>query len=157
MVGLHSPAQSFREAGCADGHQHELLDVDVVVGVLATVEHVHHGNGKHVSVRSAYVAIERNVQFVSCRVCGGERDAKDGVCPAAALVRRSVGVDHGRVDVALRCHRQANNGLGEVGVDKANGCQHALALVTVSPVAQFDSFELAGGCTAWHQGPAGCS
>ena len=61
VVGLGSPAQGLREAGSADRHDHELLEVHVVVGVGTTVEHVHHGNGQYVGIGATDVAVERNL------------------------------------------------------------------------------------------------
>jgi hypothetical protein len=40
----------------ADGHDHELLEVDVVVGVRAAVDDVHQGHGQHVRPRAADIA-----------------------------------------------------------------------------------------------------
>ena len=43
----------------ADRHDHELLEVDLVVGVRAAVQHVHHRHGQHVRRLAAEVAPER--------------------------------------------------------------------------------------------------
>ena len=50
---------AFAEGRRADGHDHELLEVDVVVGVLAAVEDVHHRHGQDLGVGAAEVAVER--------------------------------------------------------------------------------------------------
>ncbi len=42
---LGAPAQGVGEGLRANGHDHELLKVDVGVGVAAAVEDVHHGRG----------------------------------------------------------------------------------------------------------------
>ena len=59
VVRLGAPAQRLGEAGGADRHDHELLEVDVVVGVRAAVEHVHHRHRQHVGVGAADVAVQR--------------------------------------------------------------------------------------------------
>jgi hypothetical protein len=46
----------------ADGHDHELLEVDVVVGVRAAVEDVHHRHGQGDGVDAAEVAVERQAE-----------------------------------------------------------------------------------------------
>ena len=51
VVGLGAPAERLGERGRADGDDHELLEVDVVVGVHAAVEDVHHRDGEDVGVR----------------------------------------------------------------------------------------------------------
>ena len=53
LVGLRSPPQGLGEGSRADGHDHELLEVDRVVGVHATVEDVHHRDRQHMGVGSA--------------------------------------------------------------------------------------------------------
>ena len=56
-LGAHP--QALREGGRAHRHDHELLEVDLVVGVRAAVEHVHHRHGQHVRGLAAEVAPER--------------------------------------------------------------------------------------------------
>jgi hypothetical protein len=79
VVGLGAPAQRLGERGGADRHDHELLEVDVVVGVLAAVEHVHHRHRQHVGVGAADVAVQRQAELVGGGLGHGERDAEDGV------------------------------------------------------------------------------
>ena len=45
---LDTTAKALGEAVEADGHHHELLDVDVVRGVGAAIQDVHHGHREHV-------------------------------------------------------------------------------------------------------------
>ena len=45
MKNLRGHAQSFLEVLRADGHDHEFLNIDIVVGVLAAVNDVHHRDG----------------------------------------------------------------------------------------------------------------
>ena len=56
---LRARAQRLRERRRADRHDHELLEVDGVVGVRAAVEHVHHRHGQHVRRLAAEVAPQR--------------------------------------------------------------------------------------------------
>ena len=67
VVRLRAPAQRLAEARGADGREHELLEVDVAVGVRAAVEHVHHRHRQHVRVRAADVAVQRQVALVGAR------------------------------------------------------------------------------------------
>ena len=56
-LGAH--AQRLGERRRADRHDHELLEVDRVVGVRAAVEDVHHRHGQHVRRLAAEVAPQR--------------------------------------------------------------------------------------------------
>ena len=45
MENLRAHAQRIAESHGPDGHDHEFLDVQVVGGVRAAVDDVHHGHG----------------------------------------------------------------------------------------------------------------
>ena len=155
VVGLGAPAQRLGERGGADRHDHELLHVDVVVGVLATVEHVHHRHGQHVGVDAADVAVERHGQLVGGGLGDGERHAEDGVGAEAALVVGAVELDEHAVDVALVEGVEAHEGVVDLVVDVGDGVEHALAAVAGLAVAQLDRLERTGGGARRDDGPAG--
>lgn len=90
VVGLDTPAQGLREGLRAVGHQEELLDVDVGVGVRATVDDVHERDRQRVRVRAAEVAEQRQVDRVGRGAGHGERGAEDGVRAEAGLVLGAV-------------------------------------------------------------------
>ena len=56
MENLGPHAQRLPEGGRAQGHDHEFLEVDGVVGVLAAIDDVHHRHGQGTAVRAAEVA-----------------------------------------------------------------------------------------------------
>ena len=101
VVDLGAPAQRLGEGLRADRGDHELLDVDVGVGVRAAVEDVHHRDGQHVRVRAAEVAEQRQVGGLGGGVRDGQRDAEDGVGAERGLVGGGVQVEHRLVDQAL--------------------------------------------------------
>ena len=68
MEDLHTPLQPFAEAGCAHGHDHKFLEVDLVIGMGAHVEDVHHR--------------DRQDPRIGFRRCSGYRE---GSSRAAAL------------------------------------------------------------------------
>ena len=84
VVRLDAPAQPLREARRADGHDHELLQVDVVVGVHPAVDDVHHRHRQHVRVGAAHVAVEGQLELGRGRVGHGQRHAEQGVGARAA-------------------------------------------------------------------------
>ncbi len=93
VVRLDAPAQALAEGGGADRHDHELLEVDVVVGVLAAVQDVHHRHRQDVGVGSADVAVEGQLDVARGGLGHGQGDAEDGVgperCPCCRCRRRS--------------------------------------------------------------------
>ncbi len=101
VVGLDPPAQSLGEGSGADGHQHELLHVEVVGRMGATVEHVEHGHGQDVGVGPADVAVQRQVELVGRGPGHGQGHAEDGVGAQTALVVRAVEGHELSVDAPL--------------------------------------------------------
>ena len=90
-----------REARRADGHDHELLEVDGVVGVHAAVDDVHHRYGQDVGVGAADVAVERKLELVGRGLGDGQAGAEDRVGAEASLVVGAVEVAELGVDESL--------------------------------------------------------
>ena len=153
VVGLGPPPQGLGERGRPDGQDHELLDVDVVVGVLATVDHVHHRHRQDVGVGPADVAVEGDLELVGRGLGHGQGDPEDGVGPDPGLVVGAVGVDQLPVDVALVEGVEAEQQVGDLTVDEPDGVEDALAAVAVAAVPQLDGLELAGGRPDWERWP----
>ncbi|MNY13629.1 hypothetical protein D3C86_1467720 [compost metagenome] len=76
---LHTPAHGFRELRRPHWHDHEFLHVDVVVGMSAAVDDVHHGQGQHRLAIAADVAIESFPSRDRSGFRRRERNRKDGV------------------------------------------------------------------------------
>ena len=135
VVRLDPPPQALAEGGRAVGDDHELLEVDVVVGVHAAVQHVHHRDGEHVGVDPAEVAVQRQVELVSGGPGDGERHAEDGVRAEPRLRRRPVEVDEREVDQPLVGGVEPLEHLGDLVAHVADRAEHALAAVAGVPVA----------------------
>ena len=113
----------------AQGHDHELLHVNVVVGVRAAVDDVHHGGRQQAGADAAEIA-EQRLAGVGRRGMGrGQRNAEDGVGPQLALVLGAVQVDHPPVQRGLIQGVHAGQFVGQDVVDVVDRLQHALAQV----------------------------
>ena len=136
-LGDHADALGERLG--ADGHDHEFLEVDLVVGVLAAVDDVGHRDGQDAGVGAADVAVERQAVGRGGRLGGGQADAQDRVGAELALVRRAVGRDQRAVEPDLVGRVAAHGDLGQRRVDVGDGLGHALAEVArLVAVAQLD-------------------
>ena len=98
-LGAH--AQALREGRGATRDHHELLEVDLVVGVGATVQHVHHRHRQHAGRLATEVAPQRQALLGGLRVGGRQRDPEDRVGAEARLVGGSVERDQGLVEALL--------------------------------------------------------
>ena len=62
MKCFRAPAQRLAEAGGADRHDHEFLEIYVVIGMGAAIENVHHGNRQKAGAGAPQIAIERRAE-----------------------------------------------------------------------------------------------
>ena len=156
MIGLGTPTQRLAEGGGADRHQHELLEVDGVLGVGAPVQHVQHRHRQRVRVGAAHGPVERDLQVVGHRLGAGQGDGQHRVGPEPSLVGRPVEVDEGEVDRPLVEGVQAAERPGDLAIDVGHGALHALAAEAAAPVAQLDRLADTGRRTGGSDGmPAG--
>jgi hypothetical protein len=155
---LGADAQAFREAVRAGGDDHELLEVDRVVGVGAAVEDVHHRHRQKVrlggSIEPGQVAEERLAGEHRRGLGGGQRYAEDRVGAEAPLVRGAVELDHLRVERGLVRCVGALQRRGDLAVDVGDSGGDALAGPGIAPVAQLDRLELTGRGTRGDRGEA---
>jgi hypothetical protein len=153
VVRLDAPAQALAEGLRADRQDHELLDVDVRVGVRSAVDDVQHRNGENVRVGTTDVAVERHVCGVRCGTGDREAHAEDRVGAELLLVVGTVEPDELGVDRALFGGVEAFDGRAEHVDDGVDCLLDALAEVAaLVAVAQFVCLEGTGGCTGGHRG-----
>ena len=144
VVDLGAPAQCLGEGGSADGHDHELLEVNVVVGMGAAVQDIHHGGGQLVGVHATDVLVQGKLGGFRCSASGCQGGAQNGVGAELALVVGAVGLDHLVVDSALIVGLKANQHVGDFLVNVGNGLQRALAQITLGiAIAKLDGLECA--------------
>jgi hypothetical protein len=145
-------AQCFLEARSAHRHHHEFLHVDVVVGVAAAVEDVHHRDRKRVRVGAANVSVEGDLKRLGDSLGRGEGDTEDCVRAKIALVACAVKLDHRAVDGALIERVHAHELFRDDGVHILHRLLHPLAEVAGGvAVAELYRLVLTGGCTRGHR------
>ena len=152
---LGATAQALREGGRADRHDHELLHVDVVVGVGAAVDDVHHRDGQDAGGGATDVAIERLLGVGGSRLGDREAGPEDGIGAEAALVGRAVELAEQVIDGDLLAHVEADELVGDRRVHVLHGLADALAAPPGRvAVAELDRLVLTGGSTRRHGRPA---
>ena len=151
VVDLGAPTQALDKARGAHRHDHELLEVNVVVGMHAAVEDVHHGRGQQVGVDAAQVLVQRQTRRLGSGAGDGQRHAQDGVGTELGLVGGTVRSNQRGIDGALVEGVEAHDGVSTLVVDVLDGLRNALAQVAaLVAVAQLASFESAGRSTRRH-------
>ena len=153
VVDGSAHAVGLTEGVRTDRGDHELLDVDVGVGVGSTVEDVHHGNGQDVGIRSTQVLVEGQLGRVGGGTGDGQGHAEDGVGAELALVVGSVELDHHRIDDALLGGVVSDDLFGQSLLDVLNSLENTLAAVAILvAVAKLNGLEVAGGGTGRNGG-----
>jgi hypothetical protein len=152
MEDLGPHPQGLGEVLGVHRDDHELLKIDVVVGVPAAVEDVHHRHRQDLRVRTAKIAVEREFEFQGCGARDRHGDAEDRVRPQLRLVRRAVELDHEPVDADLVERVESGDVLGQDRVHVLDRVQDPLAAVAHRvTVPEFDGLVLAGGGAAGHR------
>jgi len=152
---LGTAAQCFAEGLRADRHDHEFLDVQIVVGVRAAVDDIHHRHRHLHRAGTTEIAIQRQAGFFRRRLGHRHRNRQHGVRAEARLVLGIVEVDQRLVDEGLLFGVQPQDGFGNFGIDVFDRALDALAQITPGvAIAQLDGFARAGGRTRGHGGTA---
>ena len=144
LVGLRAHPHRLRERARTERRDHELLEVDRVVGVRAAVEHVHHRHRQQVRLLAAQVAPQRLAELGRARAGDRERHAEDRVRTEPGLGVGPVELDEGAVEPLLVAGLPAADRVGDLAVDVLHGAQDALAAERLAAVAQLDGLVLAG-------------
>ena len=150
MEDLGAHAQGIGEILGANRLHHEFLDVDVVVGVLAAVDDVHHRYRHGVDTRGAIqisdVRVQRHALGLSSGLGGSQGHGEDGVGAQSRLVLGTVELDHRAIQSFLVDGIFAQQQVTDRAVDVGDGLQHALAQVTaLVAVTQLQRFARASG------------
>ena len=132
---LHPHPQRLGEALRSHGHDHELLEVQPVVGVGASIEDVHHRHRQHVRFLAAEVAVERNALLGCGGLGGGERHSEDRVGAQALLVRGPVQLAEGAVESALVEGFEAPHRLRDLSVHRFDRTPDTLPAPCLAAVA----------------------
>ena len=149
VVGLRTPTEALCKRGGADGHDHELLEVDVVIGVRATVKDVHHRHRQDIRRSPTHVAIERESILSGGCSRGRHRYGEDGIGAQTFFVWRPVELDHLGIDTPLIGSIEIAERIGNFAIHALHGFEHAFAEESLRiAIPEFDCLMLACGRAA---------
>ncbi len=145
---LGADPQALGEARGPSRDDHELLEVDRVVGVSAAVQHVHHRHRQHrrlaAAVELGQIPVERLLGIGSSGLRRRQRNPEQRVRPQPPLVWRRVELDHRLVERPLLRRPRPDQRLGDLPIHVVDRLAHALAAPSVPPVPQLHRLELPG-------------
>ena len=152
-LGTH--ADPLAEAPGADGHDHEFLDVHVVVGVHPAIDDIHMRDGDVLGRDPADVTVQGHPEPLRGGPGTGERDGEDGVCPEGALGFRPVELDHRVVEPALFEDIHPDDLGADLQDDILDRLLDALAeIALLVAVSKLQGLALARGGPGGHRRPA---
>ncbi len=154
VVALGAPSQGLGERGRPHRDQHELLDVEGVVGVGPAVEHVEHRHREGAAVGATQVPVQRQAQFVGGRPGRRQRGAEDGVGAQPGLVVGGVEGHQPEVEAPLVERLPTEQVVADLEVDAGDGAEHPLAHVPAAAVPALDGLVGAGGRSRRDDGAA---
>ena len=144
MKNLCTIAQCFPKIGRTHRDDHELLQVEVVVGMRAAVNHIHHRHWHLHGAHAAEIAVQGQTGFFRGGARYGHRYGEHGIGPQAAFVFGAIEIDQSFVQKGLLRGIQAEHRLRNFGVDVLHRLEHAPSEVACRiPVAQLDGFAAA--------------
>src|SRR5690606_5302416 len=159
MEDLGAHAQRISECLGAYRLDHELLDIDVIVGVLTTVDDIHHRHRHAVlagcAVQIGNVCIQRHALGLGSGLGSGQGDRENGVGAQLGFVLGTIQLNHGAIQTGLIQRITADQQFTDGTIDIGNGFQYALAQVAaLVAIAQFQRFTGTGGGTGGGTGTA---
>ncbi len=144
MEDFRPHAQGLPEGIGPGGHDHELLDIHIVVGMGAAVDDIHHRQGQFPGIGTADILVQGEPGLLGCRLGAGERSPEKGVGPEVAFEVGAVEVQQLLVDARLVGGLPADKGPGDDFVDVFHGLQNPFAEIALFvAVPQFESLPLA--------------
>ena len=79
MKHFSAVAQGFAKIGSAHGNDHQLLQVEVVIGVCASIDHIHHGNRHLHAPHATEIAVQRKPRLFGSSPCHSHGDSQNGI------------------------------------------------------------------------------
>jgi hypothetical protein len=126
---LGTTTQRLAERTLTHRKNHELLEIETVVGVLATVDDVHHRYRHLHRPRTTKIAVKRQARFLGRGLGHRHRHREHGVGTESRLVVGTVEMNQRLIDERLLLCVEANDRFGNLGVYVLYSLQHALAEV----------------------------
>ena len=156
MEDFGGHAESLPESLRAHGHDHEFLDVHIVVGVLAAIDDIGHRHRDVVGDDAADVPVQGKLHGFRGRFGAGQRNAENRVGAEGALVFRPVQGDHPVVDLPLVEAVHPDDLRCDFVEDVADGLKNSLAEVSfLLAVPELQHFVFPGRCAGRYGCPSG--
>ena len=149
-IGTH--AQRIGKGLGANRLDHELLDIHIVVGMLATVDDIHHRYRHRIFTRGAIqvgnMRVQRHTLGMGRGLGCSQGDRENRVGAQGRLVLGTVQLDHRAVQTGLVGGIAPHQQFPDRTIDIGHGLEHALAQVAaLVAITQLERLARTGGST----------
>src|SRR5690625_3733027 len=127
MKNLGAHAQCSTECIGLQRHDHELLHVEIVVGMRTPIDDIHHRNRHLHGTAATKIPIQRQTAVICSSACHRHTGRQDGIGPYTALVRGAVQLDKNTMNKGLLLGIQTHQCLSDFGIDMLNRPQDSPA------------------------------
>src|SRR3990172_6785094 len=103
MKDLRPHPDRLSNAVCPCGHNHKLLQVEVIVCMFTAVQDIHEGDRKLAGISPSDITVQREGRILSSRPGHGKRDTQDGIGAQTLLVLSPIQFQHNLVNQYLLC------------------------------------------------------
>ena len=151
MVNFCTRTKSLCKGFSPYRHDHELLDIHIVICMSTTIEDIHHRDRQFLSVKATQVLIEWQIQGFCCSPSNCHRYTQDCIGTQFGLVISTIQGNHELIDSCLFCCIKALNSWTDDGINIFHSFQNALTTVArLIAITQFTSFKSPCRCTRWN-------
>ena len=126
--GAH--ADGFFHVAGGHRHDHEFLNVDWVICVLAAIDDIHHWHRQDTGRGATNVAEQRLRGEISSCLCAGQRHTKNSVRAQTCFVWGAVQLDHCGIDGNLFSDIHAHEVFRDLAVYSGAGFENTFAKIT---------------------------
>ena len=155
MIDLRAHAQCLFERIRAYRHNHELLKIQRVPRVHTTVDHIHRRHRPTLCIRSAKVAVQRQIKRSCCAPRTRKRDPKQSIRSQISLVVCSIQFYNPAIDQCLFQNIHTKKFISDSSINMFYHFLYTKSEIFRCPIAKLNCLKSSGACSGWHRFPSG--
>ena len=93
MKYLNTASQRLAESRPSGGHNHKLLQIDIIISMASAIDNIHHGYRHNIGIRATNIPVKRKPGKFGGRLAYGQRDAQNCVGAEFAFIRGTIKFD----------------------------------------------------------------
>ena len=153
MVYLCTHSKAFLEAAGASGHDHEFLDINGIIRMLAAIHDVHHWHRHLLGIGTAQISIQRHMQRACRRPGRCHGHSQHGIGTEMRLILGTIQLQQDGVKGRLFKYVHADHCRCDLGIHMVYRPLHSKAAIPLFLIPEFYCLILSGRGAGRHAGP----